>query len=192
MLRRSLLACAVTLGLVVMQAAIAAPSSLWNELKKDGRVALIRHGDAPGTGDPPGWKLDDCATQRNLSDKGRAQSRGLGRQFRFNGIAIGKVVSSQWCRCMETARLMDLGVVEAEPGFNNAFVLGDRHSELTEAGRAVMANWTGPGTLVVVTHGANIFALAGIHPQEGEVVVIAPEGAAPSKFRVLGRIPSGS
>lgn len=190
MLRRSLLTGALTLGCLFLPAVIAASSPLWDDLKKDGRVALIRHGNAPGTGDPPGWKLDDCATQRNLSEKGRAQSRELGKQFRSNGVAIGKILSSQWCRCMETAALMELGPVEAESGFNNAFVLSGQRRELAEAGRSIIANWSGPGTLVVVTHGANILALAGVHPREGEIVVIAPDKAAQSRLRVLGRIPS--
>jgi phosphohistidine phosphatase SixA len=92
----------------------------------------VRHGaTAGGAGDPPGFRLDDCATQRNLTDKGRAEARRLGEQLRSRDVAVGKLMSSQWCRCQETAALMELGPVELSPTFNNAFALRDRVGELT-------------------------------------------------------------
>jgi hypothetical protein len=88
-------------------------ATLWAALRAGGHVALVRHGaTAGGAGDPPGFRLDDCATQRNLNDKGRAEARRLGEQFRGEDVAVGKLMSSQWCRCQETAALMDLGLVE--------------------------------------------------------------------------------
>ena len=92
----------------------------------------------------PGSELDDCATQRNLNDKGRAEARRLGKQFRGEDVAVGKLMSSQWCRCQETAALMDLGLVELSATFNNAFTLRDRISELTAGARAIVAGWTNP------------------------------------------------
>ena len=87
-------------------------ATLWAALRAGGHVALVRHGaTAGGAGDPPGFRLDDCATQRNLTDKGRAEARRLGDQFRSEDVAVGKLMSSQWCRCQETAALMDLGPV---------------------------------------------------------------------------------
>jgi phosphohistidine phosphatase SixA len=165
----------------------AAP--LWAALRAGGQVALVRHAaTAGGAGDPAGFRLDDCATQRNLTDKGRSEARRLGERFRAERVSVAKVLSSQWCRCRETAALMDLGPAELAATFNNAFTLRDRVDELTAGARAIVAAWSGPGTLVVVTHGANILPLTGIMPEEGGVVVVEAEAANASKLRVLGRI----
>jgi phosphohistidine phosphatase SixA len=76
-------------------------------------VVLIRHGNAPpGYGDPPGFRMDDCATQRNLDEVGREQAQALGRAFRKHGVRVGRILSSPVCRCLETARLMAVGPVE--------------------------------------------------------------------------------
>jgi phosphohistidine phosphatase SixA len=171
----------------------AADAGLWAKLKEGGRVALIRHAEAPGgVGDPSGFRLEDCATQRNLSDKGRAQARALGAAVRDHAVPIGKVLSSQWCRCRQTAELMDIGPIEAAPTFNNAAVLRDQRETLKEGARAVVAAWRGPGTLIVLTHGANILALTGAHPPEGAIVVVEPDPGSAEKFRLLGRIPPGA
>jgi hypothetical protein len=99
-------------------------ASAWTALRADGHVALIRHASAPGpAGDPADYKLDDCATQRNLSEQGRAEAHALGERFRAQRVKVGKIVSSQWCRCRQTADLMNIGPVEDAPTFNNAFVL---------------------------------------------------------------------
>ena len=162
-------------------------TTLWAALRAGGHVALVRHaGTGGGSGDPPGFRLDDCATQRNLTDKGRAEAGLLGERFRAEAVAVGKVLSSQWCRCIETVALMGLGTPELAPTFNNAFTLRDRVDELTAGARAIVAAWTGPGTLVVATHGANILPLTGVMPGEGSVVVVKADAAA--KLRVLGRI----
>ncbi len=85
-------------------------------LRRPGSFALIRHSPlAPGTNDPSGFRLDDCATQRNLSAEGRAQAVRIGELFRANGIAAADVHSSQWCRCLETATLMKLGETRQQP-----------------------------------------------------------------------------
>jgi phosphohistidine phosphatase SixA len=167
-------------------------STLWAELRQEGRVALVRHAaTSGGVGDPPGFRLDDCATQRNLTAQGRADARALGERFRRHAIDVGKVLSSQWCRCRETAELMDLGPIEAAPTFNNAFILRDRVDALTAGARAVIAAWTGPRVLVVVTHGANIRPLTGTDPGEGGLMVVVPDNTIAAGLRVLGRIPPG-
>lgn len=166
----------------------AQEDAAWQALRA-GAVVLVRHADAPGgAGDPEGFKLDDCATQRNLSDKGRAEARALGERLRAERIPIGKVLVSQWCRCRETATLMNIGAPEEAPTFNNAFVLRERRDELTEGARAAVAAWKGPGTLVVVTHGANILALTGIQPVQAEMIVVQPAPESERKFRLVGRI----
>lgn len=164
----------------------AAQDAAWAALARDGAVALVRHAAAPGgAGDPDGVRLDDCATQRNLSAPGRDQARALGVLFRERRIATGRVVASQWCRCRETATLMDLGPVADAPTFNNAYVLRRQADALTAGARQTIAGWRGPGALVVVTHGQNIRLLTGVDPGEGGVVVVRPDGEG---FAVVGRI----
>lgn len=183
----------VLLSLFCWTGAAQASDALWAKLREGGRVALIRHADAPGgTGDPAGFRLDDCSTQRNLSEKGKAEARDLGERIRAQKIPVGKILASQWCRCRETAALLALGTVEDAATFNNAFVLGDRRDDLTNGARNLIANWQGPGTLVVVTHGANILPLTGIHPAQAEIVVVEPDPSAAGKFKTLGRIAPGA
>jgi phosphohistidine phosphatase SixA len=154
-------------------------------LRQGGVVALMRHADAPGgAGDPPGFKLDDCSTQRNLSTEGRGNATAIGVRLKAEGVAFAKILSSPWCRCVDTARLMDMGEVEIAPAFSNIVVLSSERAEIIENGRKVIEAWSGPGTLLVVTHGANIQALTqGRNPSQGEIVVVDPE------LREIGRIP---
>jgi phosphohistidine phosphatase SixA len=164
-------------------------TSAWTALRADGYVALIRHASAPGAvGDPVDYKLGDCATQRNLSEQGRAEARALGERFRMQQVKVGKMISSEWCRCRQTAELMNIGPVELAPTFNNAFVLNATRDALTVGARATIGAWRGPGTLVVVTHGQNIMAMLGIHPREGEVIVVAPDPTSENRMRLIGRI----
>lgn len=148
-------------------------AAAWAALRAGGHVALMRHTDAPGgAGDPPGFKLEDCATQRNLSDRGRADAGRIGAHLKAEGIAFEKILSSPWCRCMDTATLLEMGPIEAAPTFGNVVVLRDQAETLTEGARTLIAGWQGAGTLLVVTHGANIRALTGISPATGEIVVV--------------------
>jgi phosphohistidine phosphatase SixA len=148
-------------------------ANAWNALRAGGHVALMRHADAPGGfGDPPGFRVDDCATQRNLSAKGKADAEKIGSRLKREGIAFEKIVSSPWCRCSETAKLMNVGTVETEATFGNVVVLRDQRETLTSGARALIAKWTARGNLLVVTHGANIAALSGISPASGEIVVV--------------------
>jgi broad specificity phosphatase PhoE len=145
-------------------------------------------GDAPGgAGDPPRFKLDDCSTQRNLSAKGRQQARQMGQLLKSERVLIGKVLSSPWCRCMDTARLLETGSVEVANTFSNAFVLQSRRTDLASGARQVIEAWKGPGALLVVTHGANISALTGVQPAQGEIVVVKAEPGG--RIRAIDRIP---
>ena len=145
----------------------------WKALRAGGHVALMRHADAPGgVGDPPGFRVEDCATQRNLSAKGRADAEKIGLRLKGEGVAFEKILSSPWCRCVDTARLLNLGTVETEATFGNVVVLRDQRETLTTGARALIARWTARGNLLVVTHGANIQALTGAWLASGEIVVV--------------------
>jgi phosphohistidine phosphatase SixA len=159
----------------------------WVALVNGGHVALIRHGNAPPGygGDPPGFKIDDCATQRNMDEKGRAQSRAVGEAFRQHGVRVDKILSSPWCRCLETARLLALGPVEN----TGAVAASDKSPERLAALKQIVAAWRGPGTLVVVTHALTVQALVGIMPGQAETVVIRPKLGKEPGVDVVGRIP---
>lgn len=163
----------------------------WAALARPGAIVLIRHAYAPGVGDPPGMRLGDCATQRNLDDQGRAQARRLGERLRQRGIRVEAVLHSPWCRTRDTARLMFEGqpapVPREEPAFGSFFAGQGDPVRQTAAAREILRRWKGPGALVVVTHQVNVNGLTGISPAtaEGLVVSVLP-GDAP--LQVLGRI----
>ena len=151
--------------------------------------ALIRHALAPGTGDPPGFRVNDCATQRNLSPAGRAQARAIGERFRANGIGAAVVFSSQWCRCLDTARELALGEVTPFAGLNSFFAGQGDEAQHTRAARTLIAEQAGTGKpLVLVTHQVNITALSGVYPSSGEIIVMRVDGDALS---LAGRIRTG-
>ena len=158
-------------------------------LKAGGHVMIVRHGlTTPGFGDPLGFKLDDCATQRNLVEEGREQSRKLGRLLRERGIVIERVLSSQWCRAQETARLIDAGPVETLAISNNLYGRpAQREAQVREL-RVAIGAWSGKGTLLVVTHGSVIFPLAGTNPREAEGFVLKPTPGTAEGFVIIGKI----
>jgi len=172
------------------QNTVATGDDAWRLLRQNGSVALVRHGRTTGgAGDPPGFALADCATQRNLTEDGRAEMRRLGEAVRARGIDIAAVLSSRWCRCLETARLV-FGKAEPWPPLDNLFGNSSRTQAQTAELRKRIRAWSGPGVLVLVTHGANILPLTGIQPAEGEMVIVMPD--AKDDFRVTGRIAPGN
>jgi phosphohistidine phosphatase SixA len=163
--------------------------SVWAAARQREAVLLMRHATAPGIGDPPDFRLDDCATQRNLSEAGRAEARAIGATLRANGITAASVWSSAWCRCLETAALLELGPVQRLPQLNSFFTRGDEAAAQTAALRAWIADQpaeTGP--LVLVSHQVNITALTGLNTRPGETVVAlrAPDRA----LKVIGILPA--
>ena len=173
------------LAALCYQPALADDEALWAGLRSGEQVALIRHAEAPGVGDPAGFKLGDCSTQRNLSDQGRRQAKDAGALFRSNGITRATVYSSQWCRCLDTASALDLGPVAPQPALNSFFDKSVREREQTEALRRLIRERLPGMPLVMVTHQVNITALSGVYPQPGEVVVLRLAG---EQLAVAGRI----
>ncbi len=166
--------------------AARADEALWAALRGGGHVALMRHALAPGGGDPAGFRVDDCSTQRNLSAAGREQARATGERFRAHGIERAAVHSSRWCRCLETARLLGLGPVTPFAALDSLFSARDQEPARSAAVRALIRahDRSGP-PLVLVTHQANITPLSGIHPGSGEMVVLRVDG---DEITVAGRI----
>jgi phosphohistidine phosphatase SixA len=181
---------AFALSLLIAPAAAADEADDgWAALAKGGHVALIRHGNAPPGygGDPPGFRIDDCSTQRNLDDIGRRESRALGEAFRKHGVRVDRTLASPWCRTMETARLMAVGEVESSWA-----LVPDRDpnapAHLTEL-KALVSGWRGPGTLVLVTHALTVQPLIGILPTQAEAIVLKPTPGSGAGIQVVGRIP---
>jgi len=158
-------------------------------LRSGGHVLMIRHGlTTPGAGDPLGFKLEDCKTQRNLIEAGRAESRKLGTLLRTQEIKIERVLSSEWCRCVETAELIGAGTVVREPALNNLYGRPQNRERQLREMRALIAAWKGPGNLLLSTHGANMGALMSINPDTAAGVVLRPAHETSEGFRVVGRI----
>jgi len=162
-------------------------AAAWEALRQGGHVAIIRHSIAPGTGDPTDFKLDDCATQRNLAADGRAQAKKIGDAFRANKVAVENVYSSQWCRCLETAALLDLGEVHELAALNSFFANPERGGAQMAELWAWLAENPSKGTKVLVTHQVVISALTGAWPRSGETVVFRVTG--PGTLEQAGRIP---
>ena len=186
----SRLACCVLAISVVITPDVAADDSkeAWAALVKGGHVALIRHGNAPPGygGDPPGFKIDDCKTQRNLDELGREQARALGEAFRSRGVRVDRIVSSPVCRCLETAHLMAVGTVEKSWALVPDTVPSApvRLLELKE----MVSAWRGSGTLVLVTHAFTVRALMGILPDQAETTVLKPGPGGGAGAVLVGRI----
>lgn len=139
-----------------------------SELAKPGRVLMLRHANAPGTGDPANFRIDDCTTQRNLDPVGRAQSAALGRRLANAGIARARVFSSQWCRCLETARLLALGPVEPLPALNSFYPTPqERISRMARLREYLAALPPAGEPVVLVTHQFTIAELTGAGTPSG-------------------------
>jgi 8-oxo-(d)GTP phosphatase len=169
-------------GLLAIVMLLASPAysddALLARLQEPGTVLLLRHALAPGTGDPPGFLVDDCSTQRNLSEAGREQTRALGERLRAAGIREARVYSSRWCRCLETASLLGLGPVQPEPVLDSFFQRQAEGPGRTAAARERLRELPLGPPVVMVTHQVNISALTGEFTPSGAGVVIriAPDG----------------
>lgn len=155
-------------------------------LREPGAIALMRHAIAPGGGDPAGFVLGDCTTQRNLDGRGRSQARNTGTALRAAGITFDQVWSSGWCRSFDTAELMEMGPVEVRPFLHSFF--GNRANGPAQTREALAALAAAPSgaRLLLVTHQVNITALTGVVPQSGEIIVTQrrPDGT----LEVTGRV----
>ncbi len=163
--------------------------ALIRELQKGGHTLLIRHANAPGTFDPPGFDLNNCASQRNLSDEGREQAKALGTSLRQFGIPIGDVRHSQWCRCRDTAKLAFPQSKVSDFDALNSPTAGDenlRKANINRARKAISQHAkTQPVNQVFVTHMFNIRDITDESVAEGEIIDVKADGAG---LKVVGRL----
>ena len=163
---------------------INASEQAWNLAEEGDKIILIRHSLAPGGGDPPGFKIDDCDTQRNLNRKGVNQSKKIGKLFKKNKIPIDQVLSSQWCRCKDTAKYA-FGNFKEFTALNSTFQSPYNKNEPKQLKELYnfVKNWEGKGrNLVLVTHYSIITAVTNAVPSSGEIVI------TDKNFEVLGTI----
>jgi phosphohistidine phosphatase SixA len=157
----------------------------WAALRDGGHVVLLRHAMTSGTSEPANFDIEKCNTQRNLSERGKQQARKIGALFGARAAPIERVQSSQYCRCLDTARI----AFEAEPEAFAALdpMTGDE-AAISKQKAAIMDEiraYSGSDLLVMVTHAENIQELTGVSPREGEAVIVEPQGDG---LRVLGRV----
>lgn len=154
-----------------LAAASALPAPVLAAIEQGEAVVLMRHALAPGTGDPPGFDLRDCSTQRNLSPLGREQAQDLGEALRARGLQRFTVWTSPWCRCRDTAEALGYGTPQARTELGSFFAgRGDARTQ-TAALSQLLGEWDG-GPLLLVTHQVNITALTGVVPASGDWMVI--------------------
>ena len=154
-----------------------------NILQKGGNLIFIRHAYAPGGGDPENFNINNCDTQRNLNDDGRKQSVKIGNFFLSNEIPIGKVLSSNWCRCKDTAKLAfkNYKTVNFLNSFFSSKFAHNREQQMKDL-KNYIKNWDGNKNLVLVTHYVVITEALGYAPSSGEIVV------SDKKFNKIGSI----
>lgn len=163
----------------------AATEAGWALLRNAGQVVLISHADAPGTGDPANFDIENCATQRNLSDRGQQQARQMGALFFARAAPIDEVVSSRYCRAKDTATLaFDTDVREFAP-LDELSEDPEIREEQLQATLEQIRSYTGAGNLLMVTHPSNIEALVGVRPRGAEAIILSRSG---EQMGVAGRV----
>ena len=171
------------LGLLNFQTNVFSSDKIINQLKSGGNIIFIRHAIAPGNGDPDNFDLKDCSTQRNLSKNGIEQSKKIGEFFKDNKIKVEKVLSSEWCRCKETAKIAFNDF--STNNFLNSFY-SSKHAKnkdmQVEALNNYIRNFKSDKNLILVTHYVLIFEVLNYAPSSGEIVV------SDENFNIIGTI----
>lgn len=169
------------LSLSTVFLALPSQSSTLSDALKDGQhVLMIRHADAPGFSDPAGFKIGDCSTQRNLGERGRKQAQALGVWLKQQGIDSADVLSSAWCRCVDTATLLEKGPVTVTPALGSFFQNMSDSGPQTVALRTLVAERLksfgaaaiSKKPLILVTHQVNISAYTGQSIGQGDVMLV--------------------
>lgn len=187
-LLRLYVAASLALGAMAHSAFAEDERAAWEALRTGSAFALMRHALAPGFGDPPGFRIGDCSTQRNLSEEGRQQARAVGAALRAKGIAQARVLSSQWCRCLETAEQLGLGPVEELPALNSLHGRSEHAASQTETLKTWLRSASASQPVILVTHQANISTLVGRGAGSGEVIIAQLTSAG--SVEVPSRLPT--
>ena len=176
----------ISLSLITQGSLTANENSGLKALGSGNHFAIMRHAIAPGFGDPSNFELRNCTTQRNLSQEGFDQAARIGKRFKENGISEARVYTSQWCRCIDTASTLDLGVPEELPSMNSFFKTREREAMQMESLKDWLIKQDLTKPVVLVTHQVNMTALTGAHPASGEIFII--ERTASGDFNITAKI----
>ena len=183
---RTLTHVALIVGSLAVPGTAADGEALWTLLKGGGQVVMIRHAiTTPGVGDPPGMRLEDCKTQRNLTDQGRAHAKRVGAAFKARAIPVERVRSSPWCRCLETARLA-FREPEVWAPLGNLYGRSELRDQQVKEMQSTLSEPRPGGNTILVSHGSTISAATGINPDTAEMVIVTPQGNG--RFAVAGRL----
>ena len=152
-------------------------------LKEGKKVVFLRHAIAPGNGDPVNFDINDCSTQRNLNNKGIIQSRNIGTFFLTNNIKIDKVLSSEWCRCKDTAKIAfgKFKTLSALNSFYEARYAKNKFKQIKDL-KKYINNWESDSNLIIVTHYIVISSLLNTTTSSGEMVI------TDKKLNILGNL----
>ena len=145
---------------------------LIEELKEGEKIVLIRHALAPGSGDPVNFNLNDCSTQRNLNIKGIEQSKKIGSFFTKNNILIDQVLSSEWCRCKDTAKyaFQNFKTFKALNSFYDPKFVENEKKQIKDL-KKFIKEWDSDKNIIFVTHYVVILSLLNMGVSSGEIVV---------------------
>ena len=162
---------------------VIADQSIIRELQNGGKLVFIRHALAPGNGDPDNIDLKSCDTQRNLNQEGIDQSKKIGKLFIDNNIQIDKVLSSEWCRCKDTARFA-FNNYETFKGLNSFYQekFYKYKDQQIKSLKKYISNWNGDKNVIFVTHFVVISELLNIGTSSGELIITDKD------MNILGRI----
>ena len=150
-------------------------ANLVEDLRSGSSIIIMRHADAPGFSDPPGYRLNDCSSQRNLGNDGRTQAAEIGKWLAAQGIQEARVFSSPWCRCMDTATLLNKGKAVPETSLGSFFEemsRGDKQTRELEAFIQKQLSSSNKTPLILVSHQVNIRAFTGASVGSGQMLLV--------------------
>ena len=152
-------------------------------MKGNGYLLMIRHAKAPGFGDPSNIKIGDCSTQRNLNNEGKLQATKTGEVLKQNNIQASAIFSSQWCRCLETAKLLDMGEVKELSSLNSFFEkTQNKEPNLKALKSFINSQDTNKKLIIMVTHQVTISAISGEYVSSGDGILLKLNDSKPYEF----------
>ena len=157
--------------------------SLINSLKDGKKIVFIRHAIAPGSGDPKNFDIKQCTTQRNLNEDGKNQSKKIGDFFKQNKIKINKILSSEWCRCKDTAKIA-FGKFETFNALNSFYEARFEKNRLRQIKdlKNFISSWESDSNLILVTHYVVIYDLLNSRVSSGEMII------TDKKLNIIGNL----
>ena len=147
-------------------------------------IIFLRHALAPGVGDPLAFIKEDCSTQRNLNNEGRLQARLIGDYLRQSNIKFSEILTSEWCRCIDTAKELDIGKWKTFSGLNSFFQGHEKKYLVVNKLRKKIKSLKSSDFVLFVTHQVVITEITGEVPRSGEMVLYNSITKKKSRLRI--------